>query len=96
MLRLGWRLGYVEVIHADTDVHVLSDGHADAPPRNPDVVRGLHGVEVDMAPRLYAYFVKVNGKWVRQPGPALFKDAAIRFYQTQLIYNGGCLRPVKE
>ncbi len=49
-----------------------------------------------MAPRLYAYFKKVDGKWVRQPGPALYKDSAIRHYQDRLIYTGGELRPVKE
>ncbi len=47
--------------------------------------------------RLYAYFQRdeAGKRWIRQPGPALHQQAAIRHYQTRLIFLGGCLRPVK-
>lgn len=50
-----------------------------------------------MAKRLYGYFKQDDtGKWIRQDGPALFKESAIRHYQTLLIYQGGCLKPVSK
>jgi len=50
--------------------------------------------------RLYSLFEKIDGKWVRQSETALYKDQAVRVFQTRLLdgsMNGKCmaLRPVK-